>query len=435
MSTRLALVLLLLAPPPASAKSAPDPLNLAVQHAATLASLAALSASLEEMGALGCVLPDAKERLGRLQGTVNKAQAYFGKVYKIYVTGVTKPMQGNGKCDGGFQAVAAESEQRRQMTEEFETVVQDMQRKLARAMNDDLLDVDIDMPDESDSQDCADKGEELHDAARAAGLAANAAITRFRAGTVLTERKFGAYTAKNTGLGDDCGSLTAGMATLVQAAAGAPIQPPQGRSVNPGSTITGEIGDEKLAEIQLMRGIKARKPGDDSAGASDITGTAASAGGDASRRQLLDFGNPFQLTTRPVSGEEAGVKELLAGKDGGNSRAGAPLSGMIAEMQRGDLQTKQEGKLQEKQKNPSIQGAGASVAPDLIAEDIGRDPASASTPGASALMGSSSPPSSTVQSSTAQFAPAHLGSPDESLFRRMSMTLRQGKRELERRGR
>jgi|GEM_PF-4971927 len=310
-----------------------DPFSIAVQQARLAVSFLSLSAPLEELGSLPCLTREARDHVNKMQGTATKTQSYLTKNYNMYVAAVTKPMSGNGKCDGGFRSVAQESEYRRQITGEYQAALYDNQRYFADSLNQNIIFASIDMPDDSEGQKCADKAEDLHDQAKAAGEAVNETITALRVGTVATGNKFAQYTAKNSGLGDDCGNLPAELTQGLIGGApsqGSGVPSLRGKSINGASTVTGEIKNEKLDTFAGEKGIEAPKFLRDTATLKNVSSAR-------SEREAILAGSPAHnaiggKVPSEVS-EEMQVRALM-GKGGGDATVNdsSPLAAMVSEL-------------------------------------------------------------------------------------------------------
>lgn len=316
-----------------------DAFSIAVQQAKLAVPFASLTSSLEELSSLPCLTKEAREHVTKMQATAAKTQTYLNKNYGLYVSTVTKPMSGNGKCDGGFRSVAQESEYRQQITEQYQKVLHDNQTYFADGLNQDLISATIDMPDDSAGQTCADKAEDLHDQAVADGAAINENITALRLGTVATGNKFARYTAKNTGLGDDCGNLppelTQGLLGSAPAQ-GAGMPAVRGKSLNGKSTVTGEIKNEKLDSFAGGQGVEAPKFLSDTASLKNVvTGAGSGSGTHNDREAILSASTAHHAIAGPAqeASEEMQVRALM-GKNGGDITVNdsSPLAAMVSEL-------------------------------------------------------------------------------------------------------
>jgi hypothetical protein len=83
--------------------------NLTLLHAGVQLSFKNLSDSLDEFQSLPCLTPAAAEHLANYQANSATVYQAFEKHYGGYMTSMQKPMQGNGRCEGGFDSVAKES--------------------------------------------------------------------------------------------------------------------------------------------------------------------------------------------------------------------------------------------------------------------------------------------------------------------------------------
>lgn len=279
---------------PALVSAAGDPMSLSVLQAGVGLSFLSLAATSGELASLPCMTEEAKGNLENFQANSTRALMAFNQSYKDYVATVTKPMAGNGKCAGGFQAVAVESEARRELTAQLEARMLALQTAYAMGMNMHFVDAMIDSHDESAGQQCSNKSSELYDAVEAAGLAANNSFSKFRVGVAVTGMRFASYASKNTGLSDDCGSLAADMGSMLSGISVADTPVPSGKSVNPESTITGRIGNENLESLSgsTSQGSQSGATGaGEQAGAGEITG--ADAKKNAESVSLRGFGSNF----------------------------------------------------------------------------------------------------------------------------------------------
>ena len=227
--------------------------NLTLLHEGVRQSFQNLSDSLDEFQSLPCLTKKASEHLAGYQANAGTVFQTFHKHYGTYIVNVTKPMQGDGKCDGGFSSVAKESDVRQKASVDYSTKITAMQAQFNLAMAGDFDDADIDMPDESESGDCEKTGAKMYDIVQLNGALVNTSVTAFRSGVDETARNFQAYTQVNKGLQGNCGSQMSSLANVATTATGnaAPVAPvPGGKSESTASTITGKIDDPSLPDPQ-----------------------------------------------------------------------------------------------------------------------------------------------------------------------------------------
>jgi hypothetical protein len=227
-----------------------DDANLKTLHDNVLLQYTALASSLLGFQNLSCLTSDSKNHLGSLQNNATILYTGFDQQYKNYMTYVQSPMPGNGKCDGGFEAVARESENRRVRSVNFKTQVQKIQNQLGSAVDADFTSPEIDMPDNSPGQPCANKGSDAYDQVGMSSALMGTALTQFQTGVQVTAQKFKAFSAQNATLGTNCGAMSSGLQTIVVGTAGPSALFPTGNSADPESTITGKTKDSFLTSGQ-----------------------------------------------------------------------------------------------------------------------------------------------------------------------------------------
>jgi hypothetical protein len=313
--------------------------NLAVLQLQTGASFLALSSKLDDFQSLQCLTPKARQHLGNLQGNTALVQQRLEKQYQDYQAFVTRPMEGNGRCNGGFNSVAVESEKRRVRTAQMATQIHNLRAQLANAVDDDLVGAEIDMNDESDGLKCADQGFELYDEAELSGNSTQLSMLAFQTGVLDVEKRFKAYVAVNSGLKDDCGSLPSdlskGLFVGPAGIGGVVGAVPRGKSKNGASTVTGEIRNDSLASGASSVSISAPSQLRDSASLKNM--------GSASRpRNEREAILAASSASRSIPGasqadsEEMKVRALISSKGGDlTANDSSPLAAMVGELSTG----------------------------------------------------------------------------------------------------
>ena len=191
--------------------------NLDLLHASIAASYVALSAKLAEYQKLPCLTSDSADHLKKFQQSSLAQQTALTISYQSYKAIVSKPMDGNGRCDGGFDSVVVESEKRRKQTEEFKKAVNKINDGQRQADEKNFGGAEIDMPDDADGFQCSSKGSEIYDAIELSQAAVFVNMGAFSQGVAAVEENFRSYIATNKALGSSCGAASSGLSGVFSA--------------------------------------------------------------------------------------------------------------------------------------------------------------------------------------------------------------------------
>lgn len=407
-------------------------------------SMALLQGNLASFTDLPCLRPNAQDHMHGFQADTAGMSRYFNGTHKEFMTRAQKPIEGNGKCEGGFNAVAKGAADRAWDSYEWGMGVYGLQTRFSQSFDDHVNSQPLHVADTPESGDCEYSSIEMYKGIQQNGNLVNSSLNAYRNGVKAVQDGFVKYHAANSRLESNCGSLDKQMISFADIEKGISlVEVPQGKSFNPSSTITGKIKNDDLSTFpEGPAAPTLEKPNYSSAeylnGISSITSSGAKTEGPSLSRTELASQNLAEKDAILKSGvstlaiaasdnlaksEEMAVRLVLSGKSvDGRSPASSKEGGALE-----TLVSAQQQQLSAEAAAAAEASGAANGKPGPIGgiEDSG-EPAFIAPGGAIPIGGYSS-----MQSKRNQGAQAQLGSPDESLFRRMSVTLRQSKRELE----
>lgn len=199
---------------------------------------------------LPCVTDSGKGFVTGLQAATTKAMRDAEAEYKDYMTFVTRPMQGNGKCDGGFQGVETEAGRRHERSMQAAYRIQKIAKAYQAATQAQLFSPVIIYTNVA-GEGCLNSASDGYDALETGAKSVQASLEQVRQSMLYEADQFAIFEARNKGLRVRCGEdPEGGDQGPIRTAAGQdpgerrPAAAPAGDSRNGASSITGVEQDE-----------------------------------------------------------------------------------------------------------------------------------------------------------------------------------------------
>lgn len=220
--------------------------EMAKKVAAAAAAMQVASGQIDDMS--DCIGQDVKNPVKTFAEAAKKMGSDSAEAFAAHKAFVSKPMPGSGKCDGGFEAVAAESGKRAEDAAATQKKLGEVMHDFIVATKKNLEDTELPIQGSKPQKECAKKAAKLLDALIDNSKQAFGALGNGVWGLHEEELSFREYQAKNEGLQKNCGAKDASLnkvATGNGGNGGAKVDGKSGPGKKDGSTITGVEEDKK----------------------------------------------------------------------------------------------------------------------------------------------------------------------------------------------
>ncbi len=243
----------------ACAGSAPQPLS--ISEPAWELSTTALMLNLSNLAQLGCLTPKSKSEVTNLYNSTGQALNVLHKEYSDYMLVVSKKMNGEGSCNGGFESIAKESDLRATRSKQARDRLGKIQSYVASNNAAHFVAPEISVTN-SKGKKCYKVGTAYLNQLPVQMTQVSAGFTQMQNSATLELENFSKYSEQNLTLADKCGATDPSahqnaaplLKTTYARGKGTPAK--SGVSRNPSSDITGTskaIRDESAAN-QIIDG-------------------------------------------------------------------------------------------------------------------------------------------------------------------------------------
>jgi hypothetical protein len=225
-----------------------EPMGSGAAEASFKAAMTANQIAIAGFLSLPCVTDSGKSFIGGLQAATTKAMKDAEAEYKDYMAFVTKPMEGNGKCDGGFQGVEVEAHRRHERSMQAAHRIQNIANAYQGATQANLFGPVIIYTNFA-GESCLNSASGGYDALETGANNVQAAFDLVRNSMLYEADQFAVYEARNRGLRIRCGEhpdvdLQGPIRSVSGQGTGEHGAVPAGDSHNGSSSITGIEQDE-----------------------------------------------------------------------------------------------------------------------------------------------------------------------------------------------
>jgi hypothetical protein len=177
-----------------------------VAEARVTLAYAKLSQIADSLGRLGsCIDKQTKSHISNLQSGIAQSEGAFQSESRAYKLFVSKPMQGDGRCNGGFEAVASESGSRAERARAANAHLGNIQGLFSSLISEEFLRAPWKVDGTKDVK-CALEAAKLDTGLDSAQIDLKSSLGKARESLGRDAAHFSAYQMQNNKLAASCGS-------------------------------------------------------------------------------------------------------------------------------------------------------------------------------------------------------------------------------------
>lgn len=168
-------------------------------------TMAAYKGYLAKFSELPCIGKKSRKKISSLANHANVISHTIEREYKSYMDTVSKPMEGNGKCDEGFGSVAVESSKRASKSRIMKNRISDVQRFGGEVAKNNFFDPKISI-NLTHGRGCYAKGKELYKKISDTSEVLHVGFDGMKSSFQYEESRFMQFQATNASQGVKCGA-------------------------------------------------------------------------------------------------------------------------------------------------------------------------------------------------------------------------------------